>query len=163
MSDIRMVTSTESLDNLFARAAEIIFERVQYNLSYLGNWCVRRIKDRSGTESWFDQSGNLRSSIGYAIYSYGQKQIESAFEQVLGGQEGSSKGRKMVSDLASKYAETYALVVVAAMDYADFVEAIDSKDVLASTEIWAKQEVGKYLKKALKEAEIEIQKLEASI
>ena len=161
MTDIRLQTSIKTLDELFEKAAKIIFDRVQYNLNYLGMLCVRRIRDRSGSDSWFDQTGNLRSSIGYAIYSFGQKQIESAFDSVLGGSEGTQKGRKMVADLASKYSDTYALVVVAAMEYAEHVESIESKDVLASTEIYAKSEVRRYLEKAIREAEKEIQKLEA--
>ena len=160
---IRLVTSTQALDNLFRKATEILFERIQYNLNYLGMQCVKRIRDRSGEESWYDQTGNLRSSIGYAIYSYGLKQIESSFDSVLGGSEGSQKGRKMGEELASRYSDTYALVVVAAMEYADFVEAIESKDVLASTEIYAKREVGRYLEKAIREAESQIQKLEVSL
>jgi len=160
---IRLVISTQALDNLFRKATGILFERIQYNLNYLGMQCVKRIRDRSGEDSWYDQTGNLRSSIGYAIYSYGQKQIESSFDSVLGGSEGSQKGRKMVEELASRYSDTYALVVVAAMEYADFVEAIESKDVLASTEIYAKREVGRYLEKAIREAESQIQKLEVSL
>lgn len=163
MSDIRLVTSQKAIDALFAKAAKIVFDRVQYNLNYLGLLCIKRIRDRSGDESWYDQTGNLRSSIGYAIYSYGRKQIESAFDSVLGSSEGSEKGRKMVEDLASKYSDTYALVVVAAMEYADYVEAIDSKDVLASTEIYAKSEVNRYLEKAIKEAEKEIQRIEMTL
>lgn len=163
MSDIRLVTSQKAIDELFAKAAKIIFDRVQYNLNYLGMLCIKRIRDRSGDESWYDQTGNLRSSIGYAIYSYGRKQIESTFDSVLGSSEGSQKGRKMVEDLASEYSDTYALVVVAAMEYADYVEAIDSKDVLASTEIYAKSEVNRYLEKAIKEAEKEIQRIEMTL
>lgn len=163
MRDIIMVTSMKAIDDLFVKAAKIIFDRVQYNLNYLGLQCVKRIRDRSGDESWYDQTGNLRSSIGYAIYSYGMKQIESAFDSVLGGSEGSQKGKKMVEDLSSKYSDTYALVVVAAMEYADYVESIDSKDVLASTEIYAKSQVNRYLEKAIKEAEKEIQRLEVTL
>lgn len=163
MSDIRLTTSKSALDELFVKASQILCDKIQHNLSYLGLLCVRRIRDRSGDESWYDQSGNLRSSIGYAIYSYGQKQIESAFESVRGSSEGSAKGKKMVADLADQYSDTYALVVVAAMDYAEYVEAIDSKDVLASTEIYAKNEVNKHLQKAIREAEREIQKLEATL
>ena len=149
MSDIRLVTSINTIDELFRKAAQIIFDRVQYNLNYLGLLCVRRIRDRKGSDSWYDQSGNLRSSIGYAIFSHGRKEIESAFDTVLGGSEGSQKGREMVEELARKYSDTYALVVVAAMEYAEYVEAIESKDVLASTEIFAKSEVQKYAQEAL--------------
>ena len=163
MSDIKLVTPKNAIDELFVKAAKILFDRVQYNLNYLGLDCIRRIRDRNGSDSWYDQTGNLRSSIGYAIYSYGQKQIESTFTSVLGGTEGSQKGRKMVEDLAKQYSDTYALVVVAAMEYADFVEAIESKDVLASTEIYAKSVAKRYLEKAVREAENEIQKLEVSL
>lgn len=160
MSDIKFVTSQKALDDLFVQCAKIVFAKVQYNLNYLGMLCIRKIRDRSGSESWYDQTGNLRSSIGYAIFSQGRKEIESAFDSVLGGTEGSQKGRKMVEELARLYSDTYALVVVAAMEYAEYVEAMGSKDVLASTEIFATQEVGKYLQKALREAEKEIQQLE---
>lgn len=161
--DIRLVTSTKAIDELFRKSAEILVERIQYNLNYLGLTCVSKIRDRSGSDSWYDQTGNLRSSIGYAIYSYGQKQIESKFESVLGGSEGSKKGRKMVEELAGRYSDTFALVVVAAMEYAEYVEAMESKDVLASTEIYAKQQVDRYLHKAVQEAEKRIQHLEISL
>ncbi len=177
MSDIRMTTSMEALDKLFAQAQAILVERVTYNLNYLGMTCVKRIRDREGSESWYDQTGNLRSSIGYAIYSEGRKQMESAFapitefrrksgEKVKSGSsasEGSEKGRKMIDELATKYSDTYALVVIAAMEYAEFVEAIEGKDVLASTEIFAKKEVGRYLQKAIREAEKRIQALEVKL
>lgn len=160
---VHLATPASKLEAFFDKALKIVYDKVVYNLSHLGLACVRRVRDRSGKESWYDQTGNLRSSIGYAIYTYGKKQIESAFESVLNGAEGSSKGKKMVEDLSGKYSDTYALVVVAAMDYADYVEAIDSKDVLASTELWAKKEVNKYLQKAMREAEQEIQKLEEAL
>lgn len=127
--------------------------------SYLGEQCIKRIRDRDGKSSWFDQTGNLRSSIGYAVYADGYKVIESAFQQVLNGAEGASEGRKMIEDLASKYSEAYALVVVAGMEYADYVEAKDNKDVLATTELWAKQEVERYLKKALERAQRKFENL----
>ena len=106
-----------------------------------------------------DQTGNLRSSIGYAIYEQGRKEIESAFRIVKNGREGSTEGQKMIDELAGMYSNTYALVVVAAMNYAEYVEARDNKDVLASAELFARKEVTKYLKKALKRAETRIAKL----
>ena len=161
--DIRLTTSQRAIDELFRKAAEILAERIKYNLNYLGLTCVRKIRDRSGSDSWYDQTGNLRSSIGYAIYSYGRKEVESKFQSVLNGREGAQKGKQMVDELASQYSDTYALVVVAAMEYAEYVEAMESKDVLASTEIYAKQEVDRYLQKAIREAEKKIQELEISL
>lgn len=58
----------------------------------------------------------------------------------------------MIADLAKEYSQVYALVVVAAMNYADFVEAKKNKDVLASTELWARSVVDGKLKLAVDKA-----------
>ncbi len=58
----------------------------------------------------------------------------------------------MIADLAKEYSQVYALVVVAAMNYADFVEAKENKDVLASTELWARSVVDGKLKLAADKA-----------
>lgn len=58
----------------------------------------------------------------------------------------------MIADLAKEYSQVYALVVVAAMNYADFVEAKENKDVLASTELWARSVVDSKLKLAVDKA-----------
>lgn len=58
----------------------------------------------------------------------------------------------MIADLAKEYSQVYALVVVAAMNYADFVEAKENKDVLASTELWARSVVDGKLKLAVEKA-----------
>ena len=149
---IKFTTPQEAIDDLMNVIPAIIESEIIRAFSYLGEQCIKRIRDRGPKESWFDQTGNLRSSIGYAVYDYGKKVIESTFEVVKNGSQGASVGRKVIDDLASKYAETYALVVVAGMVFAEAVEARDNKDVLASTELWAKQEIQKYLNKALERA-----------
>ena len=58
----------------------------------------------------------------------------------------------MIADLAKEYSQVYALVVVASMNYADFVEAKENKDVLASTELWARSVVDGKLKLAVDKA-----------
>lgn len=152
--------SINQVNELLRSIPSIMKEEVIRALSYLGEQCVRRVRDRSGKESWFDQTGNLRSSIGYAVYEQGKTVIESAFNQVAQGSQGGSEGRRLVAELASKYAETYAMVVVAGMEYADYVEAMKGKDVLASTELWAKGEVDRYINQALGRAEKRISQLQ---
>lgn len=117
-----------------------------------------RIRNRSAKESWIDHTGNLRSSIGFAVYEQGSKYMESAFSQVLSGTDGSVKGKKMINDLAKEYSRVYALVVVAGMEYAGDVEALESKDVLASTKIWATSIVEQRVKTAIDSAVNEINK-----
>ena len=137
-----------AFNKLMSEVPNILQEEIFRALSYLGEKCIKRIRDRSGEDSWFDQTGNLRSSIGYAIYGQGRKIIESDFDMVKNGSQGPIAGRKLIDELASKYAETFALVVVAGMEYADLVEAMNGKDVLSSTELWAKSKVQEYLDRA---------------
>lgn len=153
-----MTTSASALDAFLQRAARKIQENVLKALSKLGDESVVRIRNRSTKESWIDHTGNLRSSIGFAVYEQGSKYMESAFSQVLSGTDGSVKGKKMINDLAKEYSRIYALVVVAGMEYAGEVEALESKDVLASTKIWATSIVEQRVKTAIDSAVNEINK-----
>ena len=156
---IKLSTPQSAISAFFGSAMAIIKREILIAYAKLGEECNTRIRDRSADESWIDHTGNLRSSIGYAIFDYGMKQVESAFASIGSGATGSQEGRKMIADLAKEYSRVYALVVVAAMNYADFVEAIESKDVLASTELWARSVVDGKLKLAVEKAISEINKI----
>jgi hypothetical protein len=149
----------DNISALLDSMADILQHEILRALSYLGEDCVKRIRDRSGKDSWFDQTGNLRSSIGYAVYEKGRTVITSAFSQILNGSEGSNEGRKMIDSLAKTYSETYALVVVAGMDYAEYVEARDNKDVLASAELYAMGKIDETLERAAERAMKKMQRL----
>ena len=156
---IRMTTPISALDKFIEDAFSIIRNEITMCLSKLGEECIAKIRDRSGTESWFDQTGNLRSSIGYAVYDYGMQKIQSAFQIVRSGNEGNAEGKRMLSQLSNDYSKVYALVVVAGMNYADYVESLENKDVLASTELWAKGVVDARLERAKQSAMAKIDKL----
>ena len=143
----------DQLNKFLRRYAEIVYEELTRSLSYLGEQCVKKARDRAEKDSWFDHTGNLRSSVGYAVYEMGKKKIESAFPVVKEGSEGADEGRKMVDELARLYAKTYTLVVVAAMSYAEYVESLENKDVLASTELWAASQVDAYIAKTKQRVE----------
>lgn len=154
-----MTTPPEALERFMMAAFTIIRNEVSNALAKLGEECIAKIRDRSGSESWYDQTGNLRSSIGYAVYDYGWKKVQSSFQTVMGGSDGSSEGRKMINNLANEYSKAYALVVVAGMNYAEYVESLENKDVLASTELWAKGVIDARLERAKKSALANIEKL----
>lgn len=156
---IKCSVSSDSLKRYFIKSHNIITQEIKRALLRLGEESVMKIRDRGANESWNDQTGNLRSSIGYAIYNYGKVEIESAFAVVKQGTEGAQVGRELIRELASLYADTYALVILAGMDYASDVEAIETKDVLASTELWAKKVVSTYMEKAKERAEKKINDL----
>jgi hypothetical protein len=112
-------------------------------LSFLGEKCVIEARDRSQEESWFDQTGNLRSSVGYVIVADGKIVSVAGFKKVKGGSEGFLTGQSLAKKLAENYPIGYALIVVAGMNYAAKVEAMDNKVVLASAELYARRELPK--------------------
>lgn len=116
-------------------------------LVYLGEQCIKKVRDRNGEDSWFDQSGNLRSSIGYVIAHNGNIIQYSDFSQVRHGSEGAIVGKKLAEELIETYSNDYVLIVVAGMNYAELVESLDNKDVLASTELWATKELPNMMNK----------------
>lgn len=144
---IRMTTKPDEIHRILmeeARRVEMLTIRA---LSGLGEQCVNRIRNRAGDKSWYDRSGNLRSSVGYVIAHNGNIIQYSGFNQVKQGSEGVKAGKDLAEELVKRYSNDYVLVVVAGMNYAEKVEAMDNKDVLASTELWAMDQVPKMLEK----------------
>lgn len=138
---IRMTTPMREINALIKAEAERVEKLTIRAISYLGEQCVIEAKDRPQDASWFDHSGNLRSSIGYVIVANGRIVQYSDFNQVKQGSEGVKEGKELAEELARKYSSSYALIVVAGMNYAELVEAMDNKVVLASAELFARQEI----------------------
>lgn len=106
MSEINAFINAEKerAENLIVRA-----------LSYLGELCVIEARDRPQEVSWIDRSGNLRSSIGYAIAHNGKILRYSDFTQVKQGNDGVKEGKTFAEEIARKFTNGYVLVVVAGM------------------------------------------------
>ena len=160
---IKSSPNLRKLNEFFVEVIRILNEEIQRTLALTCEEAVKRIRDRSGAESWNDDTGNLRSSIGYAIYEYGKMKIASQFPIVKEGTEGAAKGREYIEDLAGLYSKAYAAVVVAGMDYAEHVENMENKDVLASTHAWAKSVIDERLQRAVERAELRYQALILSL
>lgn len=111
-------------------------------MQYIGE---RVLNAARSTNSYKDQTGNLRSSIGYVIAIDGKIVYQSDFKTVKKGREGSSEGSKFVKRLARKFPEGVCLIVVAGMNYAYWVKK-KGYDVLDSSELLADQLVPKMLK-----------------
>ena len=142
-----MTTKLSEVHDMLMREAERVERLTIRALSKLGEQCVTKIRDRAGDKSWYDQTGNLRSSVGYVI-AHNKNIIQySTFNQVNQGSEGVKTGKDLAKELAKRYSNNYVLIVVAGMNYAEFVEAMDNKDVLASTELWAREQVPLMLEK----------------
>lgn len=142
----------EMMATLNARAQRIV-ELYLEELDKLGYDANRYIRNRTAEESWMDRSGNLRSSIGYIVVRDGEICKSGGFERVDGPkrdkspEDGSAEGRSYAERLAANYPTGYALIVVAGMEYAAYVEAKANKDVLAGGEIFLKKEVRKLVRR----------------
>lgn len=136
--------SRQELKVMLADRVNQINLAILTQLRFLGEKCVNHARQIDKKIGFEDQSGNLRSSIGYVIYLNG-KPIGENFEKVKGGDEGIEKGRKLAKEVAGKYPRGFLLVVVAGMEYALYVEA-NNRDVLTSAEHLAEKELPGMLK-----------------
>lgn len=115
-------------------------------LQLLGEMCVREARTNKG---YMMQTGALLSSTGYEIFVDGVA-IHSQFDVANGADgEAATKGVKAGQDVAEKIGKEtkgVALVVVAGMNYAAYVEA-KGYNVLSSAEHLAEQELPRMLEK----------------
>lgn len=128
----------------FNRFLEVIQRRQIERLQYLGELCVTHAKELPAGIGFTDQTGNLRSSIGYAIFKDG-KAIRTGYEKVMSGTEGLQAGQALAKEVSRKYPKGLLLVVTAGMNYAMVLES-KGKDVLSSAEHMAEQELPKMIK-----------------
>ena len=139
---IKQLTPPADFENhLFERIQrlEAIFIR---RMMYVGERCL--VAGRS-TKSYKDQTGNLRSSIGYVVAKDGKIITASDFQAVKGGAEGSAEGLEFAKKIVAQFPEGIVLIVVAGMNYAKHVSA-KGYDVLDSSELLAQKLVPQMLK-----------------
>ena len=141
------LTPEQQAQSIFIRMAKILAINMRNELSMLGAECVNMVRDRGEFESWKDRTGNLRSSVGFAFFQEGEMIVESAFEQIGADPTGSQTGKSFVEELAKELTSAYALVVVAGMDYAEYVS--QKRDVLQSAELHARARINDVVQKAV--------------
>ena len=67
-----MTTSMSEIDALIKAETERVDKIVKKKHSNFGDMCVAEASDRAQEESWFNQTGNLRSSVGYVDVAHGR-------------------------------------------------------------------------------------------
>ncbi|MBQ3679816.1 MAG: hypothetical protein IJP79_07250 [Paludibacteraceae bacterium] len=136
----------EFLAKVTAEEVERLKERLVYNLMAIGEETVNVARNSAlKGKDYKDQTGNLRSSVGYVISIDGEIAEMSAFDVVKDGKEGSQSGRDYALQLISEFPEGICLIVVAGMNYAKFVAA-KGYDVLDSSQLQAEQLIPQMLK-----------------
>lgn len=127
----------QQIEQLLQKKAENVHMAIVSVLYQLGELCVNEARSFG---SYTDRTGNLRSSIGYGVFKDGQPISYSDFEQVSKGTDGAIEGRALLDRVAGQYPNGYALIVVAGMNYAVYVEA-KGYNVLSSAELLAENEL----------------------
>lgn len=134
-------TPMSEIDEYIAQQMEQIVNAIIYNLQYVGERCLNAAREMN---SYKDQTGNLRSSLGYVIAIDGKIIHQSNFEVVKQGGSGAKRGIKFAKKIVRQFPEGIVLVVVAGMKYASFVSS-KGYDVLDTAELLADDLVPKVL------------------
>ena len=132
-----------NLDATFRAFLAEVERQIIESLCRVGEEAVKLAKLIPPERGFRDQTGNLRSSIGYVVVKDG-KPVNVSFGAVKGGHAGVSEGQRLALQVGSGITEGYALVVVAGMNYAVHVES-KGRDVLTSAEKFAEKEIAKEL------------------
>lgn len=140
-------TDMRKLKQGLQRKMSDIVKHLITQLSYIGEECIRIARENG---SYNDQTGNLRSSIGYVVLLDGNPVINGRHKQYKGkkgnGEAGPPAADALLKKLQAKFPWGVVLIVCAGMKYAAYVEAIHHKDVLTSAELRADALAKKLLK-----------------
>ncbi len=120
-----------------------------YNLCAIGEQVLNAARS---TDSYKDQTGNLRSSLGYVVaidgkivqisdFAPSEQKTEKTPDKATGQREGKAYARQLLD----KFPTGIVLLVVAGMNYASYVSA-KGYDVLDSAELLAGQLIPEMLK-----------------
>lgn len=139
--------------NLMTEKIEKLEEAIEFEfIQVLGPATTTHAKSYS---TFKDQTGNLRSSIGFILAKNGAVIDEGGFKQVNGPEgntgEGLRKGRAYAEELARSSGRGYVLIVVAGMNYAGYVEA-KGYNVLTESGTYLESQVNKMINRILKKA-----------
>ena len=139
---IKLTTPQSKIDKYIKQQLKRQERALLNTLMYVGQQCVNAARTNG---SYTDQTGNLRSSIGYVVAVDGKIIGGSSFDVVKGGAEGGSTGKAYATEIVSHYPKGTVLIVVAGMHYAKYVAA-KGLDVIASAELKAQELIPKLLK-----------------
>lgn len=132
---------------LEAFVEKVVQKQIRY-MQYLGEMCLIEARNNKG---YTMQTGALLSSTGYEVFVDGVA-IHSQFDAASGAEsEAAARGVKIGQSIAEKVGKEtkgIALVVVAGMNYAAYVEA-RGYNVLSSAEHLAERELPRMLEKLI--------------
>lgn len=139
---IKINTSKSRINEYLKQKTEEMTRVCVNNLCYVGESVIKTVRQQTSAEDYKNQTGNLRSSVGYIVVLNGRVVQSAGFEKVKNGGEGTKAGETYARDLAKQFDKGLVLLVVAGMNYASYVSA-KGYDVLDSAELLARRLVPK--------------------
>lgn len=143
----------KQVHSTFAEYSLRIHRAMLTMLQYIGEECVAIAREQG---TYNDRTGNLRNSIGYVLMRNGdiinqnfEERVASKVVDAANG-KGILEGQALAQELAKRFSNGYALIVVAGMHYAYYVET-RGYDVLDSAERNAMQRVPVLVKQLQKQ------------
>lgn len=128
-----MTTPIQVIEEQITTAVENRLRVIADALCRVGEQCITEARE-SG--DYTDRTGNLRSSIGYAVLLDGKVIRQGQVEKTKQGDKGLSEGLAYLKERIAKARKKGAvLIITAGMNYADYVET--NNIVLSSAELKA--------------------------
>ncbi|GAB3973832.1 hypothetical protein GCM10028806_28520 [Spirosoma terrae] len=142
---IKPKSTQKDIRRYFEKKKQAIENLILRTLQYVGEQCVNQARTLN---TYRDQTGNLRNSIGYMILHNGQV-MHSDFQRTTTGSQPTTVDGKLVGEsyakkLVAEYMDGWVLLVVAGMNYAASVES-RGLDVLTSAKQLAERIVPQML------------------
>ncbi|WP_078063400.1 hypothetical protein [Bacteroides ihuae] len=149
-SGLTPMFSNDDLDQWFGIFQEKAEESIILLLKATGEKFVKYARE---LHTYEDQTGNLRSSIGYIIVHDGEMLLEDFKESDKGTEKakGVSTARQLVENIALTYSQGMILIGVAGMQYAAAVEA-KGYDVVTGACSQAEAHMRKAIQETIKKA-----------
>ena len=112
------------IDRLFAGVYDAVDIITATVVDAMQMACLEVTRNAKLLNTYKDRTHLLRSSIGFVIYNHGKKVAESFGS--TGGEKGSERvegGKRVAAGAAAQYPNDIVAVIVAAADYALYVES----------------------------------------
>lgn len=149
---IKVKTTKAQFTGYVKERIEAIIEAQINILEYVGAKAYEaQMSTRGSAGVYLSQTGNLQSSTGYAVLYKGEVVKQAGFEPSEGTEQGAAgvvEGKAYLTEIIAELQNTdLALVIVAGMKYAVYVETLHNLNVLTTAELWAEKLLPELLSK----------------
>lgn len=132
----RPIWRDKDVEQVFERLGDRADNAAQKLLQRTGEEFVKYARLKGNYQ---DHTGNLRSSIGYAVIKDGKPMVSNVQKSGKGTDRstGMEEATRLIQDLAAVYTNGYVLVGFAGMRYALYVEGHKNLDVISGASLRA--------------------------